>query len=303
MVTKTLVIGGTGLVGGHAALYLRSKGSDVTIAGRKRPSDVPVLSELPFIQGNYLNGDFGKEILSKFEAVVFAAGSDVRHVPVGQHADEHYLYANGQAIPEFGNLAKQAGVKKFIHIGSAYPHIIPEAISFSPYVRSRKLAADGLTSLAGPEFHVCSLDAPFIVGNVPGMIVPMFRAYIDYARENLPIPPFAPHGGLNFISTQSLSEAIAGALENSQAISGKAILVGDQNMTYAEYFQMFFQAVGNGQRLESLGQDHPLLPRATLFAGDKVVEYQPDPAELALLGGYRRDDIQNAIENLVTEYQ
>ncbi|KAK1458203.1 hypothetical protein CMEL01_15550 [Colletotrichum melonis] len=280
MATKTLVIGGTGLVGGHAALYLRSKGSDVTIAGRKRPSDVPVLSELPFIQGNYLNGDFGKEILSKFEAVVFAAGSDVRHVPVGQHVDEHYLYANGQAIPEFGNLAKQAGVKKFIHIGSAYPHILPEAISFSPYFR-------------------CAL----IVGNVPGMIVPMLRAYIDYATENLPIPLFAPHGGLNFISTQSLSEAIAGALENSQAISGKAILVGDQNMTYAEYFQMFFQAVGNGQRLESLGQDHPLLPRATLFAGDKVVEYQPDPAELALLGGYRRDDIQNAIGNLVTEYQ
>lgn len=81
MATKTLVIGGTGLVGGHAALYLRSKGSDVTIAGRKGPSDVPALSELPFIQGNYLNGDFSIETLSKFEAVVFAAGSDVRHVP------------------------------------------------------------------------------------------------------------------------------------------------------------------------------------------------------------------------------
>lgn len=135
------------------------------------------------------------------------------------------------------------------------------------------------------------------------MIVPMFQAYIDYARDNLPIPLFAPLGGLNFISTQSLSEAIAGALENSQAISGKAILVGDQNMTYAEYFQMFFQAVGNSQRLESLDQDHPLLPRATLYAGNKVVKYQPDPAELALLGGYRRDDIQNAIEDLVTEYQ
>ncbi|KAL2884136.1 hypothetical protein SGCOL_000073 [Colletotrichum sp. CLE4] len=301
MATKILVLGGTGLVGGHAALYLRSKGRDVTIAGRKEPSDVAALSELPFIQGDYINGGFSTETLSKFDAIIFAAGSDVRHVPEGQNADEHYLQANGQAIPNFAKLAKQAGVSKFIHIGSAYPHIIPESIPSDPYVRSRRLATDAMMSLAGPEFHICSLDAPFIVGNVPGMVIPMFRAYIDYAKGNLSIPPFAPLGGLNFISTQSLSEAIAGALDNIQAISGKAILVGDQDLTYAEYFQMFFQAVGSNQQLESLDQDHPLLPRATLYAGDKVVEYQPDPVELAMLGGYRRDDIQNAIEKIVTE--
>ncbi|KXH58789.1 hypothetical protein CSAL01_11453 [Colletotrichum salicis] len=285
MAKKILVIGGTGLVGGHAALYLRSKRSDVTIAGRKEPSDVAALSELPFIQGDYLNGEFSSETLSEFDAIIFTAGSDVRHVPEGQNADEHYLQANGQAIPNFAKLAKQAGVKKFVHIGSAYPHIIPECNEVASWTR----------------VPICTLDAPFIVGNVPGMVVPMFRAYIDYAKGKLPIPLFAPLGGMNFISTQSLSEAIAGALENIQAISGKAILVGDQNMTYAEYFQMFFQAVGNSQQLESLDQDHPLLPRATLYAGDKVVEYQPDPVELAMLGGFRRDDIQNAIEKIVTE--
>ncbi|KAK1656499.1 hypothetical protein BDP81DRAFT_414937 [Colletotrichum phormii] len=200
MATKILVIGGTGLFGGHAALYLRSKGSIVTIAGRKEPSNVAALSELPFIQGDYLNGEFSSEILSKFDAIIFAAGSDVRHVPEGQNADEHYLQANGQAIPNFAKLAKQAGVRKFVHIGSAYPNIIPESIPTSPYVRSRRLATDAMKSLAGPEFHICSLDAPFIVGNVPGMVVLMFRAYIDYAKGKLPIPLFATLGGLNFIS-------------------------------------------------------------------------------------------------------
>ena len=31
---KILVIGGTGMIGGHAALYLKSQGHDVTVAAR-----------------------------------------------------------------------------------------------------------------------------------------------------------------------------------------------------------------------------------------------------------------------------
>ncbi|WYZ39335.1 hypothetical protein EsH8_III_001249 [Colletotrichum jinshuiense] len=299
---KTLIIGGTGMIGGHAALHLKSKGYEITIAGRRGPSEVPGLAELPFIKGSYLRGEFSLEQLSQFDAVVFAAGSDVRHVPEGQQADQHYLYANGQAIPEFARLSRQAGVKKFVHIGSVYPHVVPESPVSSPYVRSRKLAADGVKALATPEFHACSLDPPIVVGSVPGMTIPMFRAYIDYATGDLPIPPFAPVGGLNFISTQSLSEAIAGALENSHAVSGMAILLGDQNMTYAEYFEMFFQAVGNPQTLKVLDQEHPLMPRGSLYAGDRVVEYEPDAVQLAALGGYRRNDIKNTVTEIAFQY-
>ncbi|GKT61675.1 nad-dependent epimerase dehydratase [Colletotrichum tofieldiae] len=299
---KILIIGGTGMIGGHAALHLQSKGNEITLAGRRGPSEVPGLAELPFIKGSYLRGEFSLEQLSQFDAVVFTAGSDVRHVPEDQNADQHYLYANGQAIPEFAQLARQAGVKKFVHIGSVYPHVVPEAIGSSSYVRSRKLAADGVKALATPEFHACSLDPPIVVGSIPGMTIPIFRAYIEYAKGDLPIPPFAPVGGLNFISTRSLSEAIAGALENSHAVSGMAILLGDQNMTYAEYLEMFFQAVGNPQKLEVLDQDHPLMPRSTLYAGDRVVEYEPDPVQLAALGGYRRDDIKSAVTEIVSQY-
>ncbi|WQF87917.1 Putative NAD-dependent epimerase/dehydratase, NAD(P)-binding domain superfamily [Colletotrichum destructivum] len=295
-----LVIGGTGAIGGHAAVYLKSKGHNVTIAGRQPPAEVPVLAELPFLRGNYLNqDDFSLDQLSCFDAVVFAAGSDVRHVPEGKGADDHYLYANGEAIPAFAKRAKQAGVKKFVHVGSAYWHLLPESVASSPYVRSRKLAADGVTGLAGPDFHACSLDPPIVVGTVSGMNSPLFRAYIDYGKGLLPIPVFAPLGGMNFISTKSLSEAVAGALENSHAVSGKAILLGDKTMTYAEYFEMFFRAVGNPQKLPVLDQDHPLLPRATLYGGSKVIDYEPKAEELAALGGYRRDDIENAVAELV----
>ncbi|KAF9876579.1 hypothetical protein CkaCkLH20_05987 [Colletotrichum karsti] len=300
---KILVVGGTGMVGGHAALHLQSQGHSVSIAGRRAPEAATSLASLPFIRGDYMQNDFTRDQLSAFDAVVFAAGSDIRHVPAGQVADQHYLQANGEAVPAFARLARESGVRKFVHIGSVYPHILGDVADQNAYVRSRKLAADGVVGLATPEFHACSLDAPIVVGSVPGIVIPMFKAYIDYAEGKLPIPAFAPIGGLNFISTQSLSEAILGAIEHSEAVSGRAILVGDENLTYAEYFEMFFRAVGNPQTLPALDQDHPLLPKATLYAGDRTVVYEPDAEDLRRLGGYRRHDVRTAVGEIVRQYR
>ena len=49
---KTLVVGGTGFAGGHAALYLRDQGYDVTVMSRSRPKGTSALNELPFVQGD-----------------------------------------------------------------------------------------------------------------------------------------------------------------------------------------------------------------------------------------------------------
>ncbi|KAI8665424.1 hypothetical protein LRP88_04072 [Fusarium phalaenopsidis] len=299
---KILVVGGTGMIGGHAALHLRSLGHDVAIAGRHHPpSGIPDLAQLEFVKGDFTAGDFGIDQLSKFEAVVFSAGSDIRHVPENTDADQHYLHVNGILIPDFARLAKSAGVRHFIHVGSFYYHVAPELVDSVPYVRSRKLAADGVVAQASPTFYACSLDAPFVVGTVPGMKVPMFDAYIRYAKGELPIPPSAPPGGTNFISAQSLSEAIAGALANGPSVSGKAIVVGDENLTFAAYFELFFKAVGKETQLPVLDQDHPLLPRATLFTGTKTVSYEPVKEEWEALGSYRRNDIHNAIVEIVED--
>ncbi|HWV13748.1 MAG TPA: NAD-dependent epimerase/dehydratase family protein, partial [Sphingobium sp.] len=51
---KILVIGGTGMIGGHAALYLAAKGHDVTISGRKPAQQSTELSRMPFLQGDYV---------------------------------------------------------------------------------------------------------------------------------------------------------------------------------------------------------------------------------------------------------
>jgi nucleoside-diphosphate-sugar epimerase len=291
---KILVIGGTGMIGGHAALHLASQGHDVTVSGRKPPQQSTELSRLPFLQGDYVEGSFTTQGLTGFDAIVFAAGNDIRHVPQGADYDAHVLRANAEAVPQFAALAKQTGVRHFIHIGSFYPHIAPELLETNVYIRARKLATDGIAALADDSFHVVSLDAPFVVGTVPGMSLPMFEAYTRYAEGQLGIPPFGPAGGTNFISTQSLSEAIQAALERGE--NGKAYLVGD-------YFKLFFQAAGNDVDVPALDQEHPMLPDAAIFTGrGNMVRYEPDAQTMSDLR-YRRNDVARAVKEVVDQFR
>ncbi|HAN28524.1 MAG TPA: epimerase, partial [Haliea salexigens] len=74
---RVLVVGGTGLIGGHAALHLAQAGHEVTIMARS-PSKVPALAELPFIATHYVEDDVADGRLEGFDWLVFAAGVDIR---------------------------------------------------------------------------------------------------------------------------------------------------------------------------------------------------------------------------------
>jgi dihydroflavonol-4-reductase len=299
---KALLIGGTGLIGGHAALYLQTQGHEVTIAARKPPAPASPLAGLEFVQCDYVAGDVSKANLARFDAIVFAAGNDIRHVPPGADMDAHWQRTNVEAVPRFFALAREAGVPRAVLVGSFYPQVAPQLIETSSYVRSRHLADEATRALAAPGFNVCSVNAPFVVGTVPGLHIEMFEAYTRYAEGKLaPLPVFGPAGGSNFISTQSLSEAISGALARGE--SGRAYLVGDENMSFADYFGAFFRAAGNDTPVPALDQEHPLLPDFAIYTGrGTVVSYEPEPAGAALLG-YRRRDIQRTIKEVVTQYR
>ncbi len=299
---KTLVVGGTGLIGGHAALYLKGLGNEITLAARKAPAPAMPMAGFDTLLGDYTRDEFAKSDLAGFEALVFAAGHDIRHLPEGADENVYWESVNSQAIPRFFALAREAGVKKAVYIGSFYPQVAPALIDTVPYVKSRHLADTGVRELATPAFRVCSLNAPFVVGTLPGLAVPMFEAYTRYAEGKLEgLPPYGPAGGSNFISTQSLSEAIWGALQRGEP--GKAYLVGDENLTFAEYFAAFFRAAENPTPVPELDQEHPLLPDAAIYTGrGSVVSYEPDTVETALLG-YRRGDVQRAVDEIVAQYR
>ena len=78
------------------------------------------------------------------------------------------------------------------------------------------------------------------------------------------MPEFAPPGGTNFISTLSLSEAIEGALV--RGAGGASYLVGDENLSFQDYFGAFFQALGR-PKPPVQDQEHPMLPDSAIFFG------------------------------------
>lgn len=129
---KVLIVGGTGMIGGTTTLHLRSLGHEVTITDRKPspPPDVPALAKLAYIQGDYLKLEkrFSTRTLGAFDAIVFSAGTDGRHIPPEQQAevDKYYLYSNGEVVPAFACLARDAGVQVFVNIGSYTHHVAPE---------------------------------------------------------------------------------------------------------------------------------------------------------------------------------
>lgn len=297
---KILVVGGTGALGGHAACYLAGKGHDVTIAARKPPPAATPMARLPFLKGDYVAGDFTPERLKGFDAIVFAAGNDPRHIPPSADAQAHLDRANAEAVPAFMRAAREAGVKRVVQLGSFYPQAAPGLEAGNFYIRSRRLACEGARAEARPGFDVISVNAPFMVGAVSGLPSMIFEPYVAWAEGKLDIPAYGPAGGTNFMSFRSLSQAIEGALLRGE--SGKAYLVGDENLSFADYFGLFFKAAGNQAPLEARDEAHPLLPDIAIPQGrGNWISYEPDAAETALLG-YGRGDVANAVADVVAQY-
>lgn len=294
---NTLIVGGTGLTGAHAALHLRELGHRVTLMARTPPT-LECLQGFEHLAGNYIDNDVSAAALAEYDWMVFAAGADVRQLPPGADEQAFFERVNTQAIPRFFQRAKEAGIRRAVYVGTYYPQVVPDRIQSSAYVRSRHLADTGLRALSSASFTVCSLNAPFILGHLPGLALPHIEVLVQYAAGRLPgVPVVAPGGGVNHISSTSMSEAIAGALERGKG--GRAYLVGDENLSWKAYLEMYFEAVGNPVELAVSMDEHPLFPDFILYAGrNAVISYEPENGEL----GYSRNRIKATIGDVVRAY-
>lgn len=295
---KILIVGGTGMIGGHAATFLREQGNEVTLAARKAAPVGTPAAGLPVIFGDYSQGTFTEADLEPFDAIVFAAGQDIRHIPRGVDENAFWETMQIEGVPTFATVARRAGVKRFVQLGSYYHQVMPHLISENAYVRARALADEGVRALTTKEFAAITLNPPSIVGATPGIPAKRYETLTQWARGERPdIPDYAPAGGTNYMSVRSLAEAIGGALQHGEP--GKAYLIGDQNLSFRDFFQKIFDTVGNGRKLLELDKEHPLLPDAFIVPGrGNVLSYETDPAETALLG-YRQGDIDRAVAEVV----
>jgi len=297
----TLIIGGTGNIGRYTALQLRERGEDVVVAGRNAPGPNSALQDFPFIKGDFTKGEFSVDQMRAFDTIIFSAAVDSRLLPKNMPIEERdalFLKVNGEEIPAFYQRARDAGVRRMAYIGSFYPQARPNSVERFPYVKSRLLADERTRALATDSFHVVSLNAPAIVCGDASL--PRDR-HCDLARLALGVdvgfPFFAPIGGMNLMSIQSLYEAIVGGLEHGE--NGRGYLVGDENLTYADLLRMYLKAAGRDDvDFPVLNQTHPLFGSQWAPINEEPVHYEPEGVKEL---HYRRYDIMRTVQGIVDD--
>lgn len=297
---RVLVVGGTGMIGAHIATLLAERGDRVTVSSRAEPRPTSPVRGMPHLPGDYTAGTFTTRELEPFEAIVFSAGTDTRHVAPEDESDEYWARAQSEAVPAFAALARDAGVGRFVQVGSCYHQVMPALAQTHPYVRARQLADERTRALATDGFAAMTVNPPPIVGSIPGPVLRRFERMVDWVRGATDSPPLtAPPGATNYLSARSLAQAVAGALD--RGASGTAYLVGDENLSYREFFQLFADESGSGATIEERDEEHPFLMDRYITQGrGQVLAYEPDAAETALLG-YDRRDVRRAVREIVDE--
>ncbi len=297
---NVLIVGGTGMIGSNLADWLSAQGAAVTLGARQPPRQGTGMARYPMLLGDYTRGGFKEDELGRFDAVVFGAGNDIRHIGIEDDAAAFWRATQTEGVPAFVARARQAGVQRLVQIGSYYHQVMPLLVDSNAYVGARAGADQKARALAAPGFNVCTLNPPSIVGVPPGIATQRYEKLAAYARGQLDIPYYAPLGGTNYMSVRSLCEAVWGALQRAE--SAKAYLVGDENLSFRDFFQLFFDAVGNRHQLEARDEDHPLQPVAFIVPGrNSVLAYEPDAGEVELLA-YRRNDVRRAVEDVLRVY-
>ncbi|WP_029144858.1 NAD-dependent epimerase/dehydratase family protein [Microbacterium luticocti] len=297
---RTLVVGGTGMIGSHIVDALVQMGDEVTVLARRpaSPDDPPAVSRVPRLVGDYTTGSIEAQELEGFDAVVFAAGNDTRHVSAEREDAEFWARVQSDGVPAFAALAKQAGVHRFVQIGSYYHQLRPELARTVPYVAARQAADERTRALTDGDFAAITLNPPSIVGAAPGAVLRRFARMIAWVRgERTDVDLYAPPGGTNYMSARSLAQAVGGALNAGEP--GRAYLIGDVNLTYREYFQLLADVAGSDRVIGERDREHPYQPDRFIVQGrGEVISYEPDPDEVALLG-YTRQDVVRALNEIV----
>ena len=299
---KILVVGGTGQIGGHAALRLQARGHRVVIAGRRPAQAGSALTNLDFLQLDYIANDLPASALSSFDAVVFAAGQDVRTMPAGADYDSYMWHANAEAAPAFFRTLRAANVPIAINIGTFYPQAAPAVAARDGYMRSRAASDEAICRLADESFRAFSINPPWVPGVVEGLPSVLWDPYLRYAAGLTDLPDFAPPGGVAYISGDSLSDAIIGGLARGEA--GVSYLVNDENMSFEAFLAAMFGAFGRPAPRVDGSREHPIIVDFAIAWGrGNTLYYDPNPREAALLGYRRHDIVRTITEEMVPEFR
>ncbi len=249
---RVIVVGGTGFLGTHAILEFLRQGWEVTALGLP---PAPPASRFPTsvrIVLRDLDQTPDTDLLELFvgqDALVFAAGLDDRVTP-RRPAYPTFQHANVEIPVRLLNLAKQAGIRRAVVLGSYFAHfdrLWPEMrlSERHPYIRSRVEQEQAVGSIPGLDVDV--LELPYIFGDPFGRI-PLWAPLVRYLRSS-PVT-FYPKGGSACISAETVGRAVVAAVDHGTA--GTRYPIGDENLSWPELLSRLGRADGRRVRVVTL---------------------------------------------------
>lgn len=313
---RVFIIGGTGFLGYHAIQEFLANGWEVTALGLPPapPADLyPAAVKVALLPIESASDADLLSLLRGHEALVFAAGMDDRVLPM-KPAYPKFHHANVEMPARLLTLAKQAGVRKAVVLGSYFAHFHrrwPELrlAERHPYIRSRIEQEQAVTSIPGLDVNV--LELPYIFGAmpVPGWR-PMWAPLVRYLRSSKTI--LYMKGGTACVSAKTVGRVIFAAVERGQP--GACYPVDGENLTWAEMLSRLAAADGRKVRVVALpkllikvgllglwlvhslqGKEHGLDPRQ--FADLQTAETFLDPMPTQQALGYEPADLDEAFRD------
>ena len=251
---KVFMIGGTGLLGCAAAQMFIDKGYDVTsIALPPLPAGAPIPEEMDLKWGNYLemSDDELLEMMQGADTFVFAAGVDER-VEFPAPVYEAYKKYNIEPVRRFLTLAKKAGVKNNVILGSYFSYFAKtcpdlQLTEWHPYIRSRIEQENVALSFADKDTNVAILELPYIFGTQPGR-KPVWVILIEqiHNMDKSGHITMYPKGGTTMVTVRQVAQSIVGAAERNKG--GNAYPIGYYNLTWDDFLKIVHEAMGTPNR-------------------------------------------------------
>jgi len=225
---KILLVGASGLIGGHLRLRLRAAGHALLLAGRRPPA---VLGE----GESWLELDFAHPLAPAQWA------EQLRGVEVAVNAVGIFRETRGQsfdALHQHGPIALfeaclQAGVRRVVQVSA----LGADADAASRFHCSKRAADDALLALP----IEAAVAQPSLVFAAEGAST---RLFLQVA--SLPILPLPGAGRQRIqpIHVDDLTTALAALVESDSVVRGRVALVGPKPLTFADYLKQLRAGLG-----------------------------------------------------------
>jgi len=318
---RVSIVGGTGLLGYHAALEFLRRGHTVhSVAlrdielGAWFPRQITVHeADVAQLNERQLVGLF-----RDVDALVYALGPDDRAVPDAPAYDFFQERLVRQTERVF-TAARKAGVTRgtvlgsyFTHFNRAWPH--RHLAERHAYIRCRVEQAQRAIDAGGSTLGVSVLELPYIFGTMPKR-TPLWKGLVLDMLVRLPVVLY-PEGGSTMITATHVGEAVVGAIE--RGIHGQHYPVGDENLSWDEMLEVMLRTLGMSdkkvihiapwvgtllgrmqRRIEAKRGKESGLDAELVFADVMCERLFMDPSLSVAALGYGRGGVREAIEETV----